>query len=65
MKNRIYFWSLCVVIGGLLTFSSCSRKTGCPALGTTATPKERKKGGDSNLFDKKTRRKIGVDLPGN
>lgn len=59
MNKRIYFWSFLVVVCGFLTFSSCSPKTGCPAMGTTATKKERKKGGNSNLFDKKTRRKIG------
>ncbi|HKK74483.1 MAG TPA: hypothetical protein VJ953_05395 [Saprospiraceae bacterium] len=58
MKTRIYLFSLCLLFGALLTCSSCSPKSGCPALGTSATQKERKKGGDSNLFSKKTRRKV-------
>jgi hypothetical protein len=58
MKLRIYFIGLCFFLGVSLTCSSCSPKSGCPALGTTATKKERKKGGESNLFDKKTRRKM-------
>jgi hypothetical protein len=59
MKKRIYFWSFVVLLSSLITFSGCSPRTGCPAVGTKATKKERKKGGNSNLFDKKTRRKIG------
>ncbi|MEM6378541.1 MAG: hypothetical protein AAF705_10015 [Bacteroidota bacterium] len=59
MSKRLYIWSSLIIFCCSLTFSSCSPKTGCPAMGTTATKKERKKGGNSNLFDKKTRRKIG------
>lgn len=59
MNKRFYIWSSLIIFCFSVAFTSCSPKTGCPALGTTATKKERKKGGNSNLFDKKTRRKIG------
>lgn len=59
MNKRVYLWTTLVVVCCFLAFSGCSRKTGCPTFGTKATKKEIKKGGSSNLFDKKTRRKVG------
>ena len=58
-----YLFSILLIFALCIsTLSSCSKKTGCPALGTKPTKKEKKRGGKSNLFDKKTRRKIGYDL---
>jgi hypothetical protein len=59
MNHRYYRSLLTILVLGLgLTFASCSRKTGCPALDTTPSKREIKKGGNSNLFSKKTRRKF-------
>jgi hypothetical protein len=49
-----------LVLGLALTFASCSRKSGCPAMDTTPSKREIKKGGSSNLFSKKTRKKFKV-----
>jgi len=48
---------------GTSALSSCARKSGCP-MNEEATSKPNKKGhyksGTSNLFDKQTRKKMGV-----
>ena len=63
MKKFITLLCLCVfLIGTALTTSSCNRDANCPAYGTTKS-KTRKngsfssKGGKSNLFPKKMRKK--------
>lgn len=61
MHHRYYRALFTVLVIGLgLTFASCNRKTGCPAMDTAPKKREIKKGGDSNLFSKKTRRKFKV-----
>lgn len=56
----IYLLCLLIFLG---VTSSCSKKTGCPINEKTQVKTTRKgllpnKGGKSNLFDKKTRKKI-------
>ena len=63
MKKISYFLSILFFFSILsISNTSCSRGTGCPAYGTKATKKERRKGGKSNLFDKKTRKKLGATI---
>ena len=60
ISRLIYF--LCLLIFVSIS-SSCSKKTGCPINEKTHVKTNKKgllssKGGKSNLFDKKTRRRI-------
>ncbi|HQW11918.1 MAG TPA: hypothetical protein PK076_02295 [Saprospiraceae bacterium] len=63
MKKIIYIFLSISLMIGTSALSSCARKSGCP-MNEEATSKPNKKGhyksGTSNLFDKQTRKKMGV-----
>jgi len=64
MKRLVLLLFLLVFVAGSATMTSCSRKSGCPAYDSAKAPTNRKgelstKGGSSNLFPKKMRRKMG------
>jgi len=64
MKKLVLLILLFVFVCGSATMTSCSRKSGCPAYDSAKAPTNRKgelstKGGNSNLFPKKMRRKMG------
>ncbi|OAV43241.1 hypothetical protein [Lewinella sp. 4G2] len=56
--KRVYLLSLLFIALSCLFVSSCSRKSGCPAVDKINNKKVKKKN-NTNLFDKKTRRKMG------
>lgn len=57
-RTRLFY--LILLFGGVLLFSSCHKKYGCPANQPPSKKEIRKsrKGGSSNLFSKKTRKKV-------
>lgn len=64
MKKILFILGLFLAFSTAITTSSCSRKVGCE-LNEQMAPKTDKRGnlskkrGSSNLFDKKTRKKMG------
>ncbi|NJC28428.1 hypothetical protein [Neolewinella antarctica] len=55
--GRVYLLSLLFMVLSGLFVSSCGRKSGCPAIDKSINKKVKKKN-NTNLFSKKTRRKM-------
>lgn len=55
--TRVYLLGLLFIALSCLLVSSCGRKSGCPGIDKTINKKVKKKD-KTNLFDKKTRRKM-------
>ncbi|MEO0732216.1 MAG: hypothetical protein AAFZ52_05240 [Bacteroidota bacterium] len=63
-QSRVYFFALLLLLASGLVFTGCARKSGCAAIENTTKPRIKKNGkakgkASSNLFDKKTRKKMG------
>ena len=62
MKKVFLLFSLCLLLGTVMTSTACQRGTGCPASDAATVRTDRKgklstKRGSSNLFPKNMRRK--------
>jgi hypothetical protein len=58
--KRIVNFTQCVLVCALMTMSlpACKTKSGCPTSGFTNTMEKNTKGGNTQLFPKKMRKKM-------